>query len=63
MFDFHVNDAGSLVMLEPVTDDAKAWCARHLPEDAPTWGNAYAVEFRYIEDILDGIKQEGLSYA
>jgi hypothetical protein len=61
--DFDLHDAGSLIMLEPVTDDAKAWCARHLPDDAPMWGNAYAVEHRFIEDILDGIDQEGLSYA
>lgn len=61
MSDFHVNDAGSLVMLEPVTDDAKAWCTWHLPDDAPMWGNAYAVEHRFIGDILDGIEEEGLA--
>src|SRR3546814_7522561 len=63
MTDFHVTDAGSLVMVEPVTDDAKAWCARHLPDDAPMWGNSYAVEQRFVEDILVGIHEEGLSYA
>lgn len=61
--DFHVYDQGSIVLLEPVTDDAKAWCARHLPDDAPMWGNAYAVEHRYVEDILDGIAEEGLTCA
>jgi len=61
--DFHVTDVGSVVMVEPVTDDARAWCARHLPDDAPMWGNSYAVEPRFVEDILVGIHAEGLSYA
>jgi len=63
MTDFHVNDAGSLVMIEPVTELAKAWCALHLPCDAPRWGKAYAVEPRFVADILRGVVQEGLSYA
>ncbi len=61
--DFDLHDAGSLVMLEPVTDHAKAWCVWHLPDDAPMWGKAYAIEPRFVEDILVGIHEEGLSYA
>lgn len=60
MVDFHLIDHGSIALLDPLSDDALAWCARHLPDDAPRWGSAYAVEARYVDDIVEGIAGGGL---
>ena len=53
--------SGGLAILRPLTDAAVAWCDEHLPEDAPRWcGNSYAVEHRYVGDIVTGMREEGL---
>jgi len=59
--DFELTNHGTLFVLDPVTDDAKAWAGEHLPEDAMTWGDGVVIEPRYIGPILDGIKDDGLT--
>ena len=63
--DFSLNNQGSIVLLEPLSESAKEWVAEHIGAD-----NGYQpyyptvlVEPRYVEAILEGIKEEGLSYA
>lgn len=54
----------SVVIIDPVSDEAKEWCAEHLPEDAMRWGVCgYVVEPRYANDILDGMMADGLLVA
>jgi len=53
--DFEVRNEGSIYLLRPMTDAAKAWCDEHLPEDAPMFGNAYVVEHRFIRGVVEGI--------
>lgn len=60
MPDFHLIDHGSIALLDPLSDDARAWCARHLPDDATRWGDAYAVERRYLHGVVEGIVGDGL---
>jgi hypothetical protein len=60
--DFDVQHHITIALLRPATDGALAWCAEHLvTEDALTWGRAYVVEPRYLEDILRAIVESGLT--
>lgn len=59
--DFSVENHGSIVLLRPLTPAAEAWIEEHIPDDAQTFGNAIAVEPRYIQDIINGIVADGLT--
>lgn len=60
--DFLVANHGSVLILRALTDIARAWVNGHIPEDAMTWGrNGTVVEPRYIADIVEGIREAGLS--
>ena len=63
MPDFEIIDHGSIVMLSPITNDAQDWCDEHLPEDAQWMGGACAIESRYVNDIISGIVDDGLTVA
>lgn len=58
--DFTVQNEHSIFLLHPHTEAARTWIAEHIPVDAMMWGNAIVVEHRYISDIVDGIKSDGL---
>lgn len=60
--DVRVIDGGSIVLLMPLTVSAEAWCREYLPEDCPTFGASYAIERRFVSDILTGLDMEGLTY-
>lgn len=62
MTDFTVSNHGSICILTPHTEDAQEWVENHLPEDALTFAGGIVIEPRYIDDILDGISEDGLSY-
>ena len=51
---------GSVTLMRPVSDAAEAWFAEHLPEDAPRLGPAVAVEWRFVDDIVAGMRADGL---
>jgi hypothetical protein len=59
--DFTFSNHGSICILTPVTEAARAWRADHLPEDAQMWGGGVVIEPRYVNDIIDGISEAGLS--
>lgn len=58
--DFVVSGGGTLYLLTPVTKRAQKWVDEHLPEDRQTLGTGIAVEHRYIGEIVEGIKRDGL---
>lgn len=60
--DFDVQHHITIALLRPDTDDARTWCDEHLvTEDVLTWGRAYVVEPRCLEDILRAIVLDGLT--
>lgn len=61
MTDFKLNNHGSLCILIPVSEEAKAWGEEHLvhPETI-TWCGAYVVEPRYIAEVVGNIESEGM---
>ncbi len=61
MTDFNVADHGSIVILRPVTAEAKDWTEEFIPEDAQWFAGGVAIERRYFENIYDGITADGLT--
>ena len=61
--DFSVENHGSIFLLRPISPAAFEWIKEHIPDDAQYFGNAVVVEHRYIEDIVDGIQNDGLEVA
>lgn len=61
MLDFRLVNEGSLFLLCPNTDAAGAWVDSNIPKDAPRLGRNVAIEHGFIRDVIDGIRQEGLT--
>lgn len=62
-FDFAVYDAGTLVLLKPLSRRAQKWVREHIPADAMRFGGSIAVERRYLAPILRGIADSGMVIA
>lgn len=61
--DFSVENHGTIYLLRPRSQAAEAWVDDNLPRDVMYFGDAVAIEHRYIGDIADGIINDGLSIA
>jgi len=58
---FAVYGGGTLYVLMPLSEGGREWIDGHIAEDAICIGSGVAVEHRYIEDILQGIVDDGLT--
>jgi hypothetical protein len=58
--DFLVENHGSIFLLQPLTPAAEFWIQEFLPPDHMSFGSAVVVEHRYISDIVEGIRNDGL---
>jgi hypothetical protein len=62
--DVSVANHGSVIMVRPISDEAKAWVDENVPlEDWQWMGGAFAVDPHYIENLVDGMRGDGLSVA
>ena len=61
MTDFILADHGSIIILAPVSDDARYWIDDNLDPETPWFGKGAAIERRYFEDIYTGIIHDGLT--
>lgn len=61
--DVEVRHHGSIYLVVPHTQAARDWVDDHIPEDAQWWGGGFAVEPRYLDDILVGMDDAGLRVA
>lgn len=61
--DFTLSDHGSLCVLTPITEPARDWVDEHIDPDAMMWASGVVVEPRYLQTILDGIAEDGLTVA
>lgn len=57
--DFSFNNHGSVWLLYPKTDAGRAWIEERLP-NAEVFCRAVVVEHRYVDDIVAGIRNDGL---
>lgn len=58
--DVLVHHEGSIILLEPKSEAAQEWIDENLPEDIQYWAQAVVVEWRYAEDIIVGMRDDGL---
>jgi hypothetical protein len=58
--DFSVHNHGTIFLLRPHTERARNWISEHIPHDAHAFGEAVVVEHRFIADIVNGIRTDGL---
>ncbi len=59
--DFEIQDEGTVFLLTPVSDLAVDWADHHLPQDSQHLGGSIVIEHRYIENIVAGIQNDGLT--
>ena len=58
--DFRCENHGSIFLLYPLSRSARSWIEENLPSDAQRFGNAIAIEHRFVWAILEGIQNDGL---
>ena len=59
MADFLFSDHGSIWLMFPQNDGAREYAADVLPEDTPMHGEGYAVEPRYVADLVNALQCDG----
>lgn len=60
MNDFIVRNEGSIFMVTPVTPQAQGWVSLNLRLESWQWlGNSFSVGYRYIEDLVQGMRNDG----
>lgn len=59
MTDLQFINYGSIVMCHPLTDCGDHWLGEHI-ENPMTLGPAIAIEPRYVPDIVEGARADGL---
>lgn len=57
--DIGIRDEGSIYLLTPLTEAGRDWMREHLPEDATRFGPATVVEWRFLNDIAQGMIDDG----
>jgi hypothetical protein len=60
--DFKLYDGGSICLFNPASRAARDWWGENVSEDAIWFGQGYAVERRFANDIVAGFVGEGLSW-
>ena len=61
MTDFTVENHGSLLLIWPNTVEASKWLADHVEEEAQWFGPALSVEPRYLQSLVEGLREDGFS--
>lgn len=60
--DFLFSDHGSICLLTPASETAKAWLSANVQDESANWfGNSLAIEPRYMDAIAEGIMADGLT--
>ena len=60
--DFRVDNQGTIVVLYADSEAAQQWVIDNLPADALQWAGGTVIEHRFVEDILFGIHNDGLTF-
>ena len=58
--DMQFSNHSSIVLMLPLSEAASDWIKQYLPEDVIRFGNAIAIEPRYVSGIIDGLNEDGL---
>jgi hypothetical protein len=57
--DFIYHHQGSVGLLQPLTENAGLWIEGNVAT-TPWFGNSLAIEWRYVDPIIEAIKYDGL---
>jgi len=59
--DVTVSGSGTMYLVTPLSDEAKAWVEENVPLEDWQWlGNGFGVEHRYIGNLVQGMQEAGL---
>ena len=63
--DFSLENHGSVFLLKPITDRARAWIESHIDCNAnfQPWWPTVVIGHNYVEAVCDGITADGLEVA
>jgi hypothetical protein len=61
--DFRCENHGSIFLLYPLSPSAKSWIDENLASHVQWFGQAVAIEHRFIWSILEGIQNDRLVVA
>jgi len=59
--DFSFENHGTIWLCRPNNEDAREHLSTHVQEDAQWFGNAVAVEHRYVSDLAQHLQDDGFS--
>ncbi len=59
--DVAISGSGTIYLFHLLTETACDWMDWHVSEDRQMLGAALAVEHRYVADIVQGMRADGLS--
>jgi hypothetical protein len=57
--DFEVSGGGSLYILTPLNSDARQHLEENISEESQWWAGGVAVEWRYIQPLVENLRAEG----
>ena len=57
--DARVENHGTIFLVRPLTESALGWLTEHT--DGTWFGNALAVEHRYVSDLVVGLRDAGFN--
>jgi hypothetical protein len=61
--DFRISNHGSIITIQPLTDDATIWLDENVEAEGWQWlGPSLCVEPRMAGAIVDGFEEAGLSW-
>lgn len=60
--DFELNNEGTISLLRPLTSRGRDWLDEKLGDDKQWFGDAVVIEHRYVDDIVTGIRADGLTF-
>ena len=62
--DVQVDGGGTVYLVTPITTLAKEWVQQHLALEGWQWlGGGFAVEHRFIANLVQGMRADGLKVA
>lgn len=58
--DLKIAGGGSVYLVIPVSEAGREWIAETAPEDARFLGRGMAVEWRYLDGVIEAAREAGL---
>lgn len=59
--DFHIGGGQVVYLLTPITEQAEKWTDENIDPTAQRFGHCIAIEHGYIQNVVNGIRSDGLT--